>query len=414
MKKSSTWLHTSQTLALLLIMFIDGVGISLVLPLIGDLFSKGSHSLLSEQAPHWLNQFYYGASLASFSIAMIFGAGILGQLSDKHGRKLVLNLSLLGSFIGYVICAFAVILKLPLFFILGRVIDGLTAGSIPVAQATLSDMDHRTNKMTSIGRVMFAVTSGYMLGPVIASTAFIGQAEMLYLPFFLVGLSCLLSIGLLSLIPENKPTASDPGKFQLFNAFKQIYVLFQIGTLRSALFSFFLFQCAWTLFYQYIPKFQLAGHSINASNINLLMALVGAAMCFAFCLAVPKVQNKLSPIKLINACFIAFCLLALSLLSSTYNFAGLTGIAIGMALFYAVGYSAMLGFLMSIANDSEKGLILGSVASICAISATVTAALGGYLNAINQLLFLSVLLVLGIGATLLFVNASYKHATQAV
>ena len=60
----ATWASSSYTLTLLLIMFIDGVGMSLVLPLIGDLFSTGPNSIIAANTPSWLSYFYYGGSLA--------------------------------------------------------------------------------------------------------------------------------------------------------------------------------------------------------------------------------------------------------------------------------------------------------------------------------------------------------------
>lgn len=414
MNKSKSWLYKSQTLTLLFIMFIDGVGMSLVLPLIADLFSNGDYSLLNSTAPTWLNQFYYGASLAAFSIAMIFGASVLGQFSDKHGRKLTLTLSLIGAVIGYLICALAVVIKAPMLFISGRVIDGLTAGSIPVAQAILSDLDTQSNKMTSIGKVMFAVTSGYMLGPVIAGTAFMGQSHNHYLPFVLVAISCLACIALISFIKESRPAQANKEQFKLFDAFKPVYALFKVTSLRSTLLSFFLFQCAWTLFYQYLPKIPLAGVFLNHTDLNVLMAAVGAAMCFGFCIAVPKLQEKLTPVNLISLCFGLFTVFNFTFLTPSSNYVVFTGIAICMALLYAVGYSAMLGFLLNIADDSEKGLILGSVASICALSATATAVLGGYLNALNQSLFFGTLLLMSLMALLLFFSAIRKQELETV
>ena len=85
----ATWASSSYTLTLLLIMFIDGVGMSLVLPLIGDLFSTGPNSIIAANTPSWLSYFYYGGSLACFSGAMIIGAAALGQLSDKRDENIV-------------------------------------------------------------------------------------------------------------------------------------------------------------------------------------------------------------------------------------------------------------------------------------------------------------------------------------
>jgi MFS family permease len=79
-----------------------------------------------------------------------------------------------------------------------------------------------------------------------------------------------------------------------------------------------------------------------------------------------------------------------------------------MAILYAVGYSAMLAFLVSISDDHQRGLIFGSIASICAISATVTALLGSTITSINYNLLILVLFVTSLVALVLFSKMSRK------
>ena len=387
----ATWASSSYTLTLLLIMFIDGVGMSLVLPLIGDLFSTGPNSIIAANTPSWLSYFYYGGSLACFSGAMIIGAAALGQLSDQKGRKYSLYLSLIGAIIGYLICAFAIYISAPILFLSGRVIDGLTAGSIPVAQAMLTDVDGQQNKITSIGKVMFALTSGYMFGPIIASVAFSSKQHLLSLPFILVALLCLACISLLSLIPDTSQMEEKKTRLDLTIALRQIKALLVMPNIRLGLLIFFLFQCAWTLFYQCLPKLALPVINLYGGNASLVMAEVGIGMCFAFCLVVPKVQT-LSTKRVVFYCFLLFTLASATLLT--------------LSVLYAVGYSAMLAFLVSISDDHQRGLIFGSIASICAISATVTALLGSTIISINYNLLILVLFVTSLVALVLFSKMS--------
>lgn len=406
-KTNTPWLAIS-TATLFLIMFIDGVGMSLILPLIGDLFSMGAHSLVALSTPSWVYHLYYAGSLACFSGAMIIGAAFLGQISDIVGRKFTLQLALLGTVMGYLVCVLAIIIKWPLLFLLGRTVDGLTAGSIPVAQATLADIDSRQNKMTSIGLVMFAVTSGYMFGPVIASIAFSGnQSHLLYTPFLLVAILCMACMVLLSMIKVGKPQVLER-HFDLTFAFKQIKALLQEKSLRRCLLGFFLFQCTWTLFYQYLPQMQLHIKTLSPSNTSLLLTEVGVGMCVAFCFIVPRAQKYLSPKLWILSCVSLFALLSCAFLSLDIGWIQFQSISVMMAVLYAVGYSAMLAYLLSVANDNQKGLILGSVASICAISATITALLGGTLTSLSYSLFFQGVTFVSFCALLLFIKKDQR------
>lgn len=414
-KENSMLLNISNVSVLFLIMFIDGVGMSLVLPLIGELFSNNVNSMIPLNTPHWIYLLYYAGSLACYSGAMIIGAVLLGQLSDTIGRKNTLYLSLIGAVIGYLVCSLAVIIKWPLLLLFGRVVDGLTAGSIPVAQAMLSDIDSRQNKMTSIGLVMFAVTSGYMLGPVIASVAFANeQYHLLYLPFLLVAALCTICISLLGLINESKQIKNDNGiQFDLTVAFRQIKALLEERDLRPGLFGFFLFQSAWTLFYQYLPQMQLSTQNLSSSKTTLLLTEVGIGMCVAFCIIVPKAQKYFLPKQWVLGCVTLFTFFSFSFLNLHINWIQFQLTSICMSILYAVGYSAMLAYLLSIANENQKGLILGSVASICAISATITALLGSMLTGVSYSFFFQGIALASCIALLLFVKSTRSLVSAA-
>ena len=396
-----------QKITLLLIIFIDGLGMSLVLPLLGELFSQGSYSILDPLSSTWLMHFYYGASLISFSGAMVLGAAVLGQLSDIKGRKWTLYIALFGSILGYLICAVAVYLKMPVIFLFGRLIDGLTAGSIPVAQALLSDLDSRDNKMTSIGLVMFAVTAGYMLGPLIAGIAYFPGFQNLMLPFLFVAGLCVISTLLLSTMHETVLKAEgEKLQIKVSHVFTQLVELFKLDNLRTSLFSFFLFQCAWTLLYQYLPRLTLDGSAISGTHITFVMMEVGIAMCIGFCVIVPRLQKVTTPKKLVNICLSLFCVLAVSFLVFELTYFSLQFTTSLMAVLYTIGYSAMLAYMLSLAKEGQTGLILGSVASICAISASISAFLGSAIASLSEEIFFALLLGLVVASLFLFIYRS--------
>ena len=384
-----------QKSTLLLIMFIDGLGMSLVLPLLGQLFSTGSNSMLSSLASSSVTSFYYCASLVAFSGMMIIGASVLAQLSDNIGRKPTLRIALLGAIAGYLICALAVFVKMPLLFLTGRIIDGLTAGSIPVAQAIMTDLDSNDNKMTSIGLVMFAVTSGYMFGPLFASIGFVGAQHNLTLPFLLIAGLCCVSLILLHFVNDTfKPSRFKFASINLLSSFKQIGQLISQKSLRHMLLCFLLFQCAWTLFYQYIPLIHIAGQNLTGPQASIAMTIVGIAMCLGFCVAVPKLQGKMTPKRLAYVCLCLFCLFSVCYFIKSMSFIPFQMISVALAMLYTVGYSSILAYLLSIADDNQTGLVLGSVASICAISATISALMGSSIGLVDNTVFFTIQLTL--------------------
>lgn len=219
----------------------------------------------------------------------------------------------------------------------------------------------------------------------------------------------MICIGLLNTIKEPNIKNSNLNLDLIF-AFRQIKALLREQTILRGLCGFFLFQCAWALYYQYLPRMSMYMPSLSSAKIGLLLTEVGIGMCVTFCFVVPKVQSYLSPRQLIISCLALFTLLGFSFLTFNENWMQLQLISVIMAVLYAVGYSAMLAYLLSIADDKQKGLILGSLASICAISALFTALIGSPLTIISYPAFFQVISFTSLIALLLFL---FKKKTVA-
>ncbi len=103
-----------------LVIFIDNLGASLIIPMLKPIVHDLAAGLISEGSESFLNG-VYGMALGAFSIAMFFGASLLGALSDGLGRKKALLLCLYGLAMSYVFLALALAFKiLWLFVVHGR------------------------------------------------------------------------------------------------------------------------------------------------------------------------------------------------------------------------------------------------------------------------------------------------------
>lgn len=97
-------------LILLLIIFIDGLGTALLLPMLPMLLDPGDPagvvfaSTPTAARTAWL----YGVLLAGYAFAMMVGAPLLGALSDRIGRRPTLLLAVAGSVAGYALSTWAV------------------------------------------------------------------------------------------------------------------------------------------------------------------------------------------------------------------------------------------------------------------------------------------------------------------
>ena len=148
------------------VVFVDLLGFSIVLPLMPFYASRFQASDTT-----------IGLLVASYAVAQFFATPILGQLSDRYGRRPVLILSVLGSLLGFVMWAFAEPLGglcLPglephnaalTVLLASRVLDGFSGGNISVAQAYISDVTTPERRSAGMGMIGAAFGLGFILGP---------------------------------------------------------------------------------------------------------------------------------------------------------------------------------------------------------------------------------------------------------
>ncbi len=135
--------------------FIDMLGIGLIIPILPDLIR---HFMLD---PTQANQFF-GYFISMYAFIQFFASPVLGALSDRFGRRMILLISLFGAGIDYIVMAFAPSL---LILFLGRVISGLTGASITVASAYMADISNEKNRSANFGMIGAAFGLGFIIGP---------------------------------------------------------------------------------------------------------------------------------------------------------------------------------------------------------------------------------------------------------
>jgi DHA1 family tetracycline resistance protein-like MFS transporter len=139
--------------AIFLIVFIDLLGFSVILPLL----------------PFYAETFgatplVVGLLTATYAAAQLIGAPLLGRLSDRYGRRPILMISIAGNMLGFVLLAVAQ--NLGILF-LARALAGLTGGNISVAQAYISDVSEPKDRGKALGLIGAAFGLGFIIGPAV-------------------------------------------------------------------------------------------------------------------------------------------------------------------------------------------------------------------------------------------------------
>lgn len=174
---------------------VDILGLTVILPLMhlyGARYGAGPLAI--------------GLVLAAFPLAQLIGVPTMGALSDRYGRKPLLLISQVTTFISFLMLGFANTLWL---VVLSRVVDGLFGANLATAQAALSDMTDDKDRARALGLIGAAFGIGFVLGPLISAIT-LAFTDSLAIPAFIAAAYSAISIFLTlfyfkeTLPPENR------------------------------------------------------------------------------------------------------------------------------------------------------------------------------------------------------------------
>lgn len=179
----------SALIPIFLIVLVDVLGFTIILPLL-PFYSE--HLGASPKV--------IGMLVATYAICQLIAGPILGQISDRVGRRPILLISQLGTLAGFFILAFAGSVWM---LFLARAIDGLTAGNLSIAQAYISDVTKPENRAKSFALIGIAFGFGFLVGPAISGfLASFGYAAPI---FVACGLSLTAICCTFFLLPKKEP-----------------------------------------------------------------------------------------------------------------------------------------------------------------------------------------------------------------
>jgi DHA1 family tetracycline resistance protein-like MFS transporter len=202
-------------------LLIDVIGFGIIIPVMPRLISEMLHVGIPEASE------YGGWLLAAFAFMQFLFSPLMGNLSDRFGRRPVLLASLLGFGIDYIFLVFAPSIE---WLFVGRIIAGIMGASFTTAAAYIADVSEPEKRAQNFGMIGAAFGLGFIIGPALGGilakyglrAPFIGAAA-LTLVNWLYGFFVLPE----SLKPENRrpfqwARANPIGSLEFFLRYKVI------------------------------------------------------------------------------------------------------------------------------------------------------------------------------------------------
>jgi MFS family permease len=259
----------SPLLPIFLIVVVDVLGLTIMLPLL-PFYAERLGATPSA----------VGALIATYAICQLVAGPALGSLSDHVGRRPVLLVSQVGTFIGLLILAWAP--SLWVVFV-SRAIDGLTAGNLSIAQAYIADVSKPEERARSFAMIGIAFGIGFLIGPAISG--FLSQFGYVYPVLAAAALSAASICATYFLLPEGAPsrdgTETGPGGRRLsileWNRYVQYFRNPQLGPLLwkffAFIFSFGFFTAGFALFAE--RRYTWHGHPFGPKEVGYVFAYTG-------------------------------------------------------------------------------------------------------------------------------------------
>ncbi len=367
--------------------FVDMLGYGILIPVVPQLLGNENSSFSVLSAGMSINQGYIllGFLVASYPFMQFLATPILGQMSDKFGRKKVLAIALIGTCISYVAFAIGIITKnIPLLFA-SRAFDGITGGNISVAQAAIADISTPDNRSRNFGFIGAAFGLGLIIGPYIGGK--LSDPNLVHwfsaaTPFwFAAGLSFINVMSVIFLFPETLTNIRSKVSIQWFRSIKNIVSAYGMKTLRIPFISSFMYQAGFSFFITFFSIYLINKFSFTQGNIGDFFAYIGVWTVFSQVFVNSNVSKWFSEYNILRISLIALAgSIALFFAPSTGW--GLLFIVPFFAIFIGLVQANFLSLISRSVSSEQQGQMLGVNSSINTLGQSLPPIMSGYLAAI--------------------------------
>lgn len=337
-----------------IIILLDLMGIGLILPLFP--FIALDIGLTPESIT---------LVLAIYPIAQFFAGPVWGRLSDKHGRRPILMISMVGAVASYTLLGFADTVWL---LMASRLIGGISAGNLAAAFAYITDITTPENRAKGMGLIGGALSLGFILGPAVGGLLAGGDPEnanLALVAFFAGGTSFLALLGTIFFLPES---LSDDVRAKIaerpkMNRIQQFKVVRTRGPVLTLFGAALIFAAAESVFTTTFPLFANAKLGLGPRDVGLILSFAGVVMVVMQLKAIGPLSRKFGELNLITTgCFVYAVGLAIV---ATAN--GLPQLLLAQ-IFLPIGLSIVNPSLSSLISkecaDTERGVVMGLYQSV--------------------------------------------------
>jgi len=375
-------MHNRALATLFFTIFLDMVGVGIMIPVVPVILADPAspHYLLSAETSPRVGYILLGFMFALYSFGQFIASPIIGQFSDKFGRKKMLLFSVLGTAVGHALFALAVTWKYVPLLLLTRFFTGITTGNVVVAQASIADITTPERRAANFGLIGAAFGLGFIIGPFIggrlADDTLVSWFTAATPFWFAAVLSVFNLLFVATMLKETNLRTGGAHTIDWGRSVKNILHAFNLKTLRPLFITGFLFNAGFTFYVTFVSVFLFSQFGFTEASIGNYFAYIGLWIVFTqgvVTRAAGKIWSE-SRILRVSIVVVGLCIFAiLSARESSWLYFIVPVFAMAMGL-----SGANLTALISRSADaSVQGQILGLNGSVNALAMILPPLLAG-------------------------------------
>ncbi len=374
-----------RLLTIFVTVFIDMLGVGIIIPVIPALFFEESSTFFPQQTSEAYRSIAYGFLIAAFPIMQFFGAPALGSLSDRYGRKPLLILSLIGTAIGYALFANAILSRMLWLLFLSRMLPGFMGGNIAIIFSSISDVSDPQSRARNFGLVGMAFGLGFILGPTIGGLLADNTVISWFTPatpfWFTTGLT-VLNILLVAFRFQETLKNPQERRVSFLDGFRNVAGSFKAPNLRRIFLVVLLLSLGFTFFTQFFSVLLFDRFQYTEKNIGLLYGWIGIWLAITQGVTVRQLSRYFSSGYIIQFSILGLAI-ALSLVLLPQE--GFWFYLISPLIATAQGVTApnLTAVVSEQTTADQQGEILGINQSMQSLGQAVPPIVAGYLNTLN-------------------------------
>jgi len=334
------------------------------------------YSMAMPLLPFYIENFGVGGTelgwlMSTYSFMQLICAPIWGILSDRHGRKPILSIGILGYAISLLMFGLA---NSFLMMFIARSLSGiLSSATMPTAMAYIGENSPQKERSKGMGQLGAAIGVGVIIGPLVGGFL---SADSLSLPFFVgSGLAGLALLLVLFLLPESR--APEPAAEKKAAPAREVYLRVLLSPAGILLVLIFIMSFGMTNFQGMIGLYVVDKFAFDTRQVGTIWMLMGLVLIVGQGVLVGPLSRKFGELQLIKLGLLGG---ALGFVSVALAFDYLTVmLALGFFILALALIGPALNSYISTFAEKQQGTVMGLNSAFTSLGRVVGPLWGGYI-----------------------------------